>query len=516
MSLTLQQVSEHNTRGSCWVIINNHVYDVTEFLGRHPGGSSIILKYAGRDATSAYEPIHPSDALEKNLPPSCHLGPVDSSSAETLASKSKEKAKTKDEKRVEEALKKRPPLERMLSLKDLEDVARSVLPFKALSFFSSGADDEITLSQNALAFSRFFFTPRVMRPVSKCDPSTTILGHPSALPIFVSAAALAKLGHPLGETNITKACGEFGRKHGHGGIIQMVATYSSVSPAELAGVAKDSGTGQTLFFQLYKPTKPSDAKALIQEADSLGCKAIFLTVDAVVIGNRERDVRSRFILEDDEAEAQVLDREGEGVGTSEKELLGRKYYVEGEEEDNVNFLGTSTQSVLNDDKDMTWDVVKWMRGVTKLPIVLKGIQSVEDAVLAAESGVDGIILSNHGGRQLEYALPPLEVLYRIHKHRPDLLQKPNFQIYIDGGIRRGTDVLKALALGAHAVGLGRPFLYALSAYGQKGVEKMLEILHREILTGMRLLGVSSVEELRRMGPGLVERVDWESRDKAKL
>ncbi|THV02065.1 hypothetical protein K435DRAFT_654173 [Dendrothele bispora CBS 962.96] len=509
MPLTLQQVSENNTRGSCWVIINNHVYDVTEFLGRHPGGSSIILKYAGRDATAAYEPIHPADALNKHLHPSCHLGPVDHASAEQLDSESRNRRKTQDELRVEKALKRRPPLERMLSLKDLENVARQVLPLKTLSFYSSGADDEVALAQNALAYSRFFFTPRVLRPVSLCDPSTKILGFPSPLPIYVSAAALAKLGHPLGEINITKACGKF--KHG-GPIIQMVATNRNSRGG--GGGNAGNAAQQTLFFQLYKPAKVSDARALVEQVEVLGYKAIFLTVDAAVIGNRERDVKSVFALEDQEVEGEEDQDDG-------PDKVGEDYFVESEvqEEDNVNYLGTSTASVLNDDRDMTWDVVKWLRGVTKLPIVLKGIQSVEDAILAKEAGVDGIVLSNHGGRQLEYSIPPIELLYHIRTTHPSLLSpSPNpshptqrpFEIYIDGGLTRGTSILKAIALGATAAGLGRPFLYALSAYGESGVTKLLEILHREIVTGMRLLGVSSIEELRRMGPELVKRVDWES------
>ncbi|KAF5338853.1 hypothetical protein D9758_015577 [Tetrapyrgos nigripes] len=466
--------AQRRINSSCWIIINNHVYDVTVYLGQHPGGAAIILKYAGRDATLAFEPIHPQDTLERNLPATCHLGIIDSSSAETLAEQNKSRVKTKDELRVEEALKRRPPLHRMLSLYDLEDVARKVLPFKALSFYSSGADDEITLAENARAFSRFFFSARVMRPVSRCDPSTTILGYKSSLPIFVSAAALAKLGHPLGELNILRGCAA-------ANIIQMVATYSSISISELASAAAPS---QTLFFQLYKPSKQADAKQLIQEVEKLGYKAIFLTVDAVVLGNRERDVRSPWL-------------------NDEKEAM--KFYVEEEEKEEVNLLGTSTSSILNDDKDMSWDVVPWMRSVTKLPIILKGIQSVEDAVLAAEAGVDGIVLSNHGGRQLEYSLPPLEVLYGIHKRRPDILTK--MEVYIDCGVRRGTDVVKALCLGAKAVGLGRPFLFAQSAYGEAGVNKLIEIMHREIITTMRLVGASSVKELT---PDLVERVDWES------
>jgi len=171
----------------------------------------------------------------------------------------------------------------------------------------------------------------------------------------------------------------------------------------------------------------------------------------------------------------------------------------------VNMAGTAGAMVQNDDRDMTWEkTIPWLRSVTKLPIVIKGVQCVEDAVLAAEAGVDGILLSNHGGRQLEYSLPPIEVLYRLRRQRPDIFGK--LEVYIDGGITRGTAVLKALCLGATAVGLGRPFLYAQSAYGAAGVVKIVRILEREIVTAMRLLGASNVKDLR---PEMIERVDWQ-------
>jgi len=197
-SWTLQQVEEHNSAKSCWVIIKNKVYDVTEFLDKHPGGSSIILKYAGRDATRAYEPIHPPDALDKNLPLSKHLGSLDSNAAHLITQAQQNRARTKEELRVEGALKQRPPLNRILNLADMEVVARQVLSHKALSYYSSAADDQMAYQENAHAFKRFFFHARVMRPVSRCDPSTAILGYKSSIPVFISGAALAKLGHPQG------------------------------------------------------------------------------------------------------------------------------------------------------------------------------------------------------------------------------------------------------------------------------------------------------------------------------
>ncbi|KAJ7235876.1 FMN-dependent dehydrogenase-domain-containing protein [Mycena haematopus] len=490
---SLDKVALHNKPTDCWVIIQNHVYDVTEFLPEHPGGSKIILQYAGRDATSAYEPIHPPDALEKNLPSSKHLGPLSASAAQSVADDQRNRKKTKDELRVEQALLQRPPLVRILSLTDMEEVARKVLSYKAAAYYSSAADDHITVTENARAFSRFFFHPRVMRPVGKCDASTTILGFKASIPVFASGAALAKLGHPLGEVNISKGAKTTG-------IIQMVSSNSSMSYDEIIQAVPPS---QPLFFQLYKHANDAEAEKRVREVERLGYKAIFLTVDAVIPGNRERDIKSPWVMED-------------------LELGYPEVYVEGAEVKADNF-GTAGALIAHDDRDMTWEkvvcavlswmllimfkTIPWLRRVTKLPIAIKGIQCVEDAVLAAEAGVDGILLSNHGGRQLEYSLPPIEVLYRLRKQRPDVFNK------LEGGIQRGTDVLKALCLGATAVGLGRPFLYAQSAYGEAGVVKIVQILEREIITGMRGLGAASVKDLK---PEMIERVDWEPLPRAKL
>ncbi|KAG6911859.1 hypothetical protein DXG01_000106 [Tephrocybe rancida] len=504
-SWSLAQVAEHKSADSCWVIIKNHVYDVTEFLNEHPGGSSIILKYAGRDATRAYEPIHPPDALDKNLPASKHLGPLDSNAARIVTEAQASRQKTKDELRVETALKQRPPLNHILNLADMEAVARKVLSYKALAYYSSSSDDQTTYQENAHAFTRFFFHARVMRPVSRCDPSTSILGYKSSIPVFISGAALAKLGHPEGQAfyihkiqaTIMFATGEANLTRGAAqtNIIQMVSSNASLSYGEIKDAATPS---QPLFFQLYKNVNDSIAEKRVRDVEKLGYKSIWLTVDALVAGNREKDIRAPSIL--DEMESGKPEYHPETDGGVESGDAG---------------LGTAGALIANDDRDMTWEKVSqtipWLRGITKLPLVIKGIQTVEDAVLAAEAGVDGILLSNHGGRQLEYSFPSLEVLYRLRKQRPDVFDR--LEVYIDGGIERGTDVVKALCLGARAVGLGRPFLYAQSAYGVPGVVKIVHLLEREIVTAMRLLGAGSVQDLT---PEMVERVDWQPLVRPKL
>ncbi|KLO10491.1 hypothetical protein SCHPADRAFT_856548 [Schizopora paradoxa] len=488
-SYSLAQVAEHNSSKSCWVIIKNRVYDVTEFLPEHPGGAKIILKYAGKDATSAYEPIHPPDTLDKNLPREKHLGTLSSNDVQALAREETERKRSHDELRMERAQREKPPLSRILNIRELEDVARNVLSFKALAYYASAGGDEITYEENIRAFSRLFFNARVLRPIGNCDPSTSILGFKSRIPIFVSGAALARLGHPLGEVNITRGCGK-------NDIIQMVSNNASLSFDEIA--AARVSPSQPLFFQLYKRKDDKVAAEKIREVENLGYNAIFLTVDAPVAGSRERDIRAPFVLKEQERLAELETRRKDGIEPESPQDAS-------ESDEEVDVLGTAGGLLSTTDADLSWEkTIPWLKSVTKLPIVLKGIQCVEDAVLAAEAGVSGIVISNHGGRQLDYSMPSIEVLYRLRKQRPDVFDK--LEVYMDGGVRRGTDVVKALCLGAKAVGMGRPFLYAQSAYGEAGVEKLIHLTEREIVLAMRLVGATKVEELV---PEMVEQVSWQ-------
>ncbi|KIM67183.1 hypothetical protein SCLCIDRAFT_1210685 [Scleroderma citrinum Foug A] len=436
------------------------------------------MDHAGQDATSVFVPIHPSDTLEKNLPPEKHLGTLDKASIQELRASVKDKGKTRDELRVEEAIKVKPSLSRMINIQDIEETAKNLLPYKAMTYYASAADDSISHTENSRAFSRFFFHPRVMKAVSGVDPSTLMLGYKSSIPVYISGSALARLGHPLGEVNLTRGAYLTG-------ILQMVSSNTSLSYRQIA-VARGS-PDQPLFFQLYKHKNDLSAARRIKEVESLGYKAIFLTVDALIPSNRELDTRAPHYLED-------YENQGKNIRpTAVNEAV------------EINTLGTAGGLVASNDTDMTWEkTIPWIRSVTKLPIVIKGIQCVQDAVLAAEAGCEGIVLSNHGGRQLEYSLPPMEVLYKLRNERPDVFTKT--EVYIDGGVRRGTDVLKALCLGARMVGLGRAFLFAQSAYGEAGVVHLVRILEREIKFGMASLGVRTVDQLV---PDLVERVDWQ-------
>ncbi|KAJ7125170.1 glyoxylate dehydrogenase [Mycena epipterygia] len=458
-----QVIAQHASRESCWIIVHNKVYDITDFLDEHPGGSKIILRYAGKDATAAYEPIHPPDVISSNLPPEKHIGVAEPSAT------AEEKPPTEAEKKRELILASRPPLDEILNLHDFEAVAKAVLPPKAWAYYSSASDDEIAIRENRAAYQRVWFLPRILRDVTSVDWSTTILGQKTSLPIYISATALGKLGHPDGELNLTRAAA----KHG---VIQMIPTLASCSFDEIIDAAQPN---QPLFLQLYVNRDREVTKKYVQHAEKRGVKALFITVDAPQLGRREKDMRMKFV--DDGAGAKV--QEGDS-GVKKDQGIARAI---------SSFI----------DPSLSWKDIPWFRSITKMPIILKGVASPADAILALEAGVQGIVLSNHGGRQLDNARSGLENLVDIVaalKTRGPW-PNPSFSVFIDGGVRRASDVLKALALGASAVGVGRGFLYAFSSYGQEGVERAIEILRDEFEMNMRLLGAQTLSEI---GPELVD------------
>ncbi|KAH7102184.1 hypothetical protein BKA62DRAFT_829538 [Auriculariales sp. MPI-PUGE-AT-0066] len=481
--ISAQEVEKHASRESCWIIIHGKAYDVTEFLDDHPGGAKIILKYAGKDATEEYDPIHPPDTVTKYLPKEKHLGQVDPNSVKKVV-----KEVTIEEKARLQRMDNRPPLQELLNLHDFEAVARAVMPEKAWAYYSSAADDEITNRENHLAYHRIWFRPRVLVNVSKVDFSTTILGQKSSMPFYLTATALGKLGHPDGELNLTRAAA----KHD---IIQMVCapafyvrfsswvdvhapapmgfqipTLASCSFDEIVDAAQQ---GQVQFLQLYVNKDREITKKYVEHAERRGIKGLFITVDAPQLGRREKDMRMKF--EDEGSEVQRNDS---------KAVVNRS---QGAARAISSFI----------DPALCWDDIPWFRSITKMPIILKGVQCWEDTVKAIDAGCQGVVLSNHGGRQLEFSRSGIEVLVEVVDKLKELGRwpVPNFEIYIDGGVRRATDVLKAIALGATAVGIGRPFIYAFSAYGEQGVDHALGIMRDEFEMNMRLLGARTLKEV---------------------
>lgn len=429
--VSIGEVSKHNTEKDCWLAIDNEIWDLTEFAPQHPGGASIILKYAGRDATQAYNEIHSPSILHDNLDPSKHIGSVDKDTITHEWEKPPPQA-TKELKHHE-----KPPLETIINSYDFEIVASQTAPPKTWAFYSSAATDLITRELNRNLYNKIYFRPRTMRDVSNIDTRTTILGQEVSSPFMIAPAAMVKLIHPAGETAMAAACSSKG-------IIQCISTNSSFPVTELVS----SHPNHPFFFQLYVNKDRPKSEALLHELNKYkNIKAIFVTVDAAMAGKREADER---VKADENIGVPMTDSKAKNdkKGGSYGRLMGS--YI---------------------DNKLNWDDIAWLRKHTKIPLVLKGVMTAADAKLAAEYGLDGILLSNHGGRNLDTSPPGLIVLLEIHKRFPEVLDK--LEIFVDGGIRRGTDILKALCLGARGVLLGRPFLYA-TGYGQEGVEHLID------------------------------------------
>lgn len=468
MSKTLgyEEVARHNTAESCWVILYGNVYDVTNFVPGHPGGAKIILQLAGQDATDEYDPVHPPGTLEDTLKEGTlqKLGSID---PDTLPQMEQSPAETESD--VYEGP---PPLDSLLNLDEIEQAATKRLSRKAWAYYYSAADDLISKSLNNAIYRSIYLRPRIFVDVEKCDTSTTLLGHRVSLPIYVSPAAMARLAHPEGEQGIARACSTFGA-------MQLISNNASMTPEQIVA---DAGPSQWFGWQLYAQIdkkKSEDMLARINKLPSI--KFICLTLDAPVPGKREDDERSKNIGANLPIRSAV--QEGSASQTSPEPKAAQPAGIGAS-----LFAGTSPTE--------TWrTTLPWLAKHTTLPIVLKGIQTHEDAYLASLHApqVRGIILSNHGGRAADTAPPAVHTLVEIRKYCPEVFR--SIEVWVDGGIKRGTDVVKALCLGAKAVGVGRAPLFGLGAGGVQGVERVFEILKAETETAMRLLGVERVEDL---------------------
>ncbi|KAA8650265.1 hypothetical protein EYZ11_003826 [Aspergillus tanneri] len=454
-NLTGAEVAQHNSRESCWVVVHGKAYDVTEFLPEHPGGQKIILKYAGKDATEEFDPIHPPDTLDKYLDSSKHLGEVDMATV-----KQEEKAVDPEEIERQERVKRMPPLEACYNLLDFETVARSVMKKKAWAYYSSGADDEITMRENHSAFHKIWFRPRILIDVENVDFSTTMLGSNVSIPIYITATALGKLGDPEGEVVLTRAA----RDHN---VVQMIPTLASCSFDEIVDARRGD---QVQWLQLYVNKDRNITKGIVEHAEARGCKGLFITVDAPQLGRREKDMRSKF----------------SDVGSNVQATGGEKI-------DRSQGAARAISSFI--DPSLSWKDIPWFQSITNMPIILKGVQRVEDVLRAIEMGVQGVVLSNHGGRQLDFSRSAIEILAEVMPVLRERGWESKIEIFVDGGVRRATDILKALCLGAKGVGIGRPFLYAMSAYGQPGVNRALQLLKDEMEMNMRLIGASTIKDL---------------------
>ncbi|KAJ5902822.1 hypothetical protein N7495_003350 [Penicillium taxi] len=452
------EVAKHNTPDSCWVILYGKVYDVTDFLSNHPGGAKIILKLAGTDATEEFDPIHPPGTLEEDLKPEACLGTVDKSTLPTKETPAAKQEPTGP-----------PPMEELLNLNEIEDVATKQVSQRAWAYYYSASDDKVTKSFNTEVYRSILLRPRVFVDCTRCELNTSALGYKLGMPIYVSPAAMARLGHPAGEAGIAEACRSFGA-------MQIISNNASMTPEQ---IVKDAAPDQVFGWQLYVLTERKKSEAMLARINKLNAiKFIVLTLDAPVPGKREDDERMSFTG---------------GVSSAPKAIQS---FIDDTPDITQGTGGVGQQLFAGTDPSLTWKVtLPWLAKHTSLPIVLKGLQTHEDAYLASlhTPQVKGIILSNHGGRALDTAPPAVHTLMEIRKYCPEVFDK--LEVYVDGGIRRGTDVVKALCLGARAVGIGRPALWGLGAGGVDGVRRTLEILADESKTCMRLLGVERVEDL---------------------
>jgi 4-hydroxymandelate oxidase len=330
---------------------------------------------------------------------------------------------------------------------DFEALARERLDDMAWEYFRGGAGDEITLRDNRAALERWKLQPRVLVDVSEVDTSTTVLGTPVAAPILVAPVALQKLAHPEGEAATARAAAA-------AGTIMILSTSATMRPEPVAAAAP----GSPRWFQIYVFRDRGVTQALIDEACASGYSALVLTVDAPILGRREGAIRSGFHLPD------------------ELEVAGDIF-------DDI-------------DPSVSWRDVEWIAG-HGLPVVLKGILTPEDALVAVENGAAGVVVSNHGGRQLDGVPASIDALPRVAEALDG-----RCEVLLDSGVRRGVDVIRALALGARSVLVGRAVVYALAAAGEDGVLKLLRLLREEVELGLRLLGCTSVAEVKR------EHVRW--------
>lgn len=366
---------------------------------------------------------------------------------------------------------------RPINVYEYEAAARERLSRMAFDYYASGAHDEITLVENHAAYDRLRLRYRVLRDIRERETGLTLLGESLDLPVLVAPTAFHRLACEEGEVATARAAGEVGT-------VMVLSTLSTTALEDVAVAATDP-----LWFQLYVYRDRGVTEALVRRAEAAGYGAIVVTVDAQVWGVRERDVRNRFRLPD---------------GVSMPNLgAGRERLAEADADSGLAAYVTEMF-----DPSLSWADLEWLSALTHLPVLVKGLVHPRDGRLAVRHGADGVIVSNHGGRQLDTALATIDALPDVARAVEEELEaagreRRGFPVLVDGGIRRGTDVLKALALGADAVCVGRPVLWGLAVDGAAGAAAVLRILEAELDLAMALCGVTSIEEIRERGPELI-------------
>ena len=370
-----------------------------------------------------------------------------------------------------------------MSVTDLRSIARRRLPRGVFDYIDGGAEDEVTLASNTGAYRRVTFRPRVLRDMGEIDVTSTLLGKPLSYPLVLAPTGFTRIADPAGELAVARSAARAGLPY-------SLSTLGTRSIEEVAAVSSSR-----LWFQVYVWRDRGLVADLVQRAAASGYEALCLTVDTAVLGRRERDAWRGFTLPPKLGLSTILD----GIVhpgwtwqflTSEPivfaNVAGREVGDGAEAVSLAEYVGSQF------DPGLSWKDVEWLRGQWSGPIVIKGIQTVADAIIAADDGVDAIALSNHGGRQLDSAPAPLDLLPSV----ADAVGGRT-EIICDGGVRRGSDIVKALALGANACMAGRAYLYGLGAAGEAGVDLVLDLLASDMKRTMALIGCKSVKELDR-------------------
>jgi (S)-2-hydroxy-acid oxidase len=350
------------------------------------------------------------------------------------------------------------------NLEELEADARPILSKSAYGYYAGGAESETTFRDNREAFSRYRLLPRCLIDVRNVSTATEVFGTKLSMPIIVAPMAMQRLCHPEGE--LAMAAGATAT-----GTAMALSTMATSSLEEIAATGSNP-----LWFQLYVLTRRDVTASIVKGAEKAGYKALIITVDAPRLGKREEDDRNKFSLPS-HLSLKMMERITEEAGHTEQETStsGSKF-------------GRHFTSLIDD--SLTWEFIPWIKTITNLPVLVKGILAPDDARKAVSLGADGIIVSNHGGRQLDHAPSAIDVLPMVVA-----AVDGRVPVLVDGGVRRGTDVIKCLAMGAAGVLVGRPMLWALTLGGKQGVEAALGMLQGELELGMALLGCTKVSEV---------------------
>jgi isopentenyl diphosphate isomerase/L-lactate dehydrogenase-like FMN-dependent dehydrogenase len=343
----------------------------------------------------------------------------------------------------------------LVNVWDYERAAEERLDPGAFGYVAGGANDEWTLRENRAAFERWILRPRMLVDVSAVTTATTVLGTESSMPLLVAPTAFQRTVHPDGELAMARAAAAVGT-------VMCLSTFATATIEEVA----EAAPGAPRWFQLYWSSDRGFVRDVVERAEAAGFSAVLVTVDLPRLGRRERDLLTGFVVPEELPVPAFLALADAARAVSPKDI---SWAV---------------------DDTLTWDDLAWLRSVTSLPMLVKGVLTAEDAVLAAKAGVDGVVVSNHGGRQLDGVAATLDALPEVVEAAGDRLV-----VLMDGGIRRGADIVKALALGAGAVLAGRPPLWGLGAGGADGAQRVLELLRDELELALALCGCASPAEV---------------------